>query len=188
MNLILADDQFRDQLLPFAFTRPVADIRVGILTIRHKWEMLLKIPQGTSGSLTSFYLSGRFPLSEGKDCLLINGSLLPDANTLKAIQALKPNQQLVWEGRLIAAMLDRDKLVGKDHVLPFDELESIPYVGTPDLLNNVWEIFTKNDAALRADFQLLTKGRRSEVISGSNQTIQPDQIFIEAGAKVECAI
>ncbi len=188
MNLILADDQFRDQLLPFAFTRPVADIRVGILTIRRKWEMLLKIPQGTSGSLTAFYLAGRFPLSQGHDCLLINGAILPDVNIINEILSLKSNQQLVWKGRLVAAMLNRDMLVQKDHVLPFPELETVPLVAIPDFLNNVWEIFSKNDIALRTDFQLLTIGRRSADISSSNQTIHSEQIFLEPGAKVEYAI
>ena len=41
MNYILFDGTVRNALLPFTFTRPVADIRIGILTIREKWEMLL---------------------------------------------------------------------------------------------------------------------------------------------------
>ena len=82
LNLVFADDQYRDQLLPFTFTRPVADIRVGILTIRQKWESILKISDGISGSLTKFYLSGRYNLSPGKECVVINGSLLPDETIL----------------------------------------------------------------------------------------------------------
>ncbi|HQX03888.1 MAG TPA: putative sugar nucleotidyl transferase, partial [Flavobacterium sp.] len=41
MNYILFDGPVRNALLPFTFTRPVADIRIGILTIREKWEKYL---------------------------------------------------------------------------------------------------------------------------------------------------
>jgi UDP-N-acetylglucosamine diphosphorylase/glucosamine-1-phosphate N-acetyltransferase len=188
MNLILSDDQFRDQLLPFTFTRPVAEIRCGILTMRNKWEYVLKVPLNSSGSLTSYYLSGKFPLTEGTKCLLINGALMPEESIIQAVQNLKPGQQLVFESRLLAAILDRDMLIGKNFVEPFAELETIHFVGSPYLINAIWDIFSKNDFAIRSDFQLITKGRKSEVISGSNQTFQPDQIFIESGAKVECSV
>ncbi|MBL0097359.1 MAG: hypothetical protein IPP46_13425 [Bacteroidetes bacterium] len=95
MQLVLADDQYRDHLLPFTFTRPCADIRCGILTIRRKWEILLNIPSGTSGSLTQFYLSGSYPLVAGTECLVINGALLPDESILRLITALKIGQQIV---------------------------------------------------------------------------------------------
>jgi UDP-N-acetylglucosamine diphosphorylase/glucosamine-1-phosphate N-acetyltransferase len=188
MNLILADDQFRDQLLPFTFTRPVAEIRCGILTIRNKWEYVLKVPLNSSGSLTSYYMSGKFPLTEGTKCLVINGALMPEETIIQAVQNLQPGQQLVYENRLLAAFLDRDMLIGKKFVGPFHELETIHFVGSPYLINSIWDIFSKNDFAIRSDFQLITKGRKSEVISGSNQTFQPDQIFIEPGAKVECSV
>jgi len=188
LNLVFADDQYRDQLLPFAFTRPVADIRVGILTIRQKWETILKISDGISGSLTQFYLSGRYNLSPGKECLLINGALLPDEPILPLVKGLKLGQQLIYKDRILAAVVDRTILDGKEFVTPFKELENIEYVGLPLLVNNIWSIFAMNDVAIRSDFQILTAGRRSEVLSSSNQTIEPDQIFIEPGAKVECAI
>jgi hypothetical protein len=74
MNIIFTDDQYCDNLLPFTFTRPAADIRAGILTIRNKWELLLKTELNASGSLTKFYLSGLFPLSP--DATNIDISLL----------------------------------------------------------------------------------------------------------------
>lgn len=188
MQLILADDQYRDQLLPFVFTRPVGDLRCGILTIREKWEMLLGVPKGTSGSLTRFYLSGKYPLSAGNDCLVINGALLPDDGVLRVIQSLKLGQQLIWKDRAIAAVVNRDQLVGKDGLNVWKELEALEYTAEVKLIQHPWDLFSKNDEALRYDFQLLTKGRKSAVISGTNQTFQPQDIFIEPGAKVECAI
>ncbi|MBL7924880.1 MAG: GlmU family protein [Bacteroidia bacterium] len=188
MQLVLADDQYRDQLLPFAFTRPVGDLRCGILSIRRKWEMLLNVTEGTSGSLTRFYLSGRYPLVAGPDCHVINGALLPDESLLPMVKVLKPGQQIVWQDRLLAAAVHRDQLIGLEGLKPFEGLETIHYIGTPVFINRPWDIFTLNDAAIRADFQLITKGRKSEVISGTNQTFKPDQIFIESGARVECAV
>ncbi|MBK9401016.1 MAG: GlmU family protein [Bacteroidetes bacterium] len=188
MQLVLADDQYRDHLLPFTFTRPCADIRCGILTIRRKWEILLNIPSGTSGSLTQFYLSGSYPLVAGTECLVINGALLPDESILRLITALKIGQQIVWKDRLLAAVLHRDQLVGLDFVKPIDKIETVHYIGLPVLLQHPWDIFSMNDEAIRSDFQLLKKGRKSELISGTNQTFKPDDIFIEPGAKIECAM
>lgn len=188
MNLVFADDQNRDQLLPFVFTRPTADLRVGILTIRRKWELLLEYPENTSGSLTKFYLSGRYPLSAGDECLVINGSILPDDAILRLVQGLKSGQQIVFQNRLLAAIVKRSALEGQEFLQPFSTLENTHYIGNPKFVNHIWDIFSMNDAAIRSDFELLTKGRRSEIISSSNQTMKPDQIFIEAGAKVECSI
>ena len=188
MQLVLADDQFSDHLLPFTFTRPTGDLRCGILTIRQKWEAVLQIPAGSSGSLTRFYLSGRFPLFAGTECLVINGALFPDDSLIRLIQQLKSGQQIVWQDRLLAAAIHRDQLVGLEWVKPFEGLETIDYNGMPLMIQKPWDIFTLNDKALRFDFQLLTKGKRSEVISGTNQTFMPDQIFIEPGAKVECSV
>ena len=70
MNYILFDDQHRSDLLPLVFTRPVADIRIGILTIREKWEKYLNTK---TSSLTEDYLSAKFPLIKGDDNILING-------------------------------------------------------------------------------------------------------------------
>ena len=75
MHLILFDDQYRDNLLPFTYTRPVADIRIGILTIRSKWEKLTGL---TTGSITRSYLQKKFPFGRTTNCLFINGALLPD--------------------------------------------------------------------------------------------------------------
>ena len=93
MNYILFDDkQTRENLKPFTFTRPVADIRIGILTIREKWEKYL----GASiSSITEKYLSEKFPNKAEKENMLINGSVLPDENLFKEIRNLKAGERLV---------------------------------------------------------------------------------------------
>jgi UDP-N-acetylglucosamine diphosphorylase/glucosamine-1-phosphate N-acetyltransferase len=188
MQLVLADDQHRDHLLPFTFTRPVADLRVGILTIRRKWEILLGFQPDSSASLTRSYLSLKYPSGSDSNCLFVNGALLPDESVLRMIQSLKLNQQLIWQDRVLAAMLHRDMLSGADFLRLVNGAEPVHYIGAPSLIQRPWDIFTMNDVALRSDFTLITRNRRSEKISGTNQTNKPDDIFIEPGAKVECAI
>jgi len=188
MQLVLADDQYRDQLLPFVFTRPVGDLRCGILTIRSKWELILEIPKGSSGSLTAFYLSGKYPLVGASECLVVNGALLPNDAIVRLIKSLKIGQQIRWEDRILAACVHRDQLVGLDGLKSIKDLETIEYSGELKLIQFPWDIFSLNDEAIRYDFALLTKGRKSAVISGTNQTFNPSEIFLEPGAKVECSI
>ena len=40
MKVILDDITGKENLYPFSLTRSVADIRIGILTIRDKWEKM----------------------------------------------------------------------------------------------------------------------------------------------------
>ena len=86
MHCILFDGDRRKALLPFTFTRPVGDIRIGILTIREKWERHLQAPVSF---LTETYLSGKFPLEAGSDNLLLQGSVLPDPGLVAAVQKLQ---------------------------------------------------------------------------------------------------
>lgn len=193
MHVVFADDANRDHLLPFTFTRPVSEMRVGILTTRRKWELHLNLPENSSGYLTRFYLSGRYPLFRAQSprdgqALIINGALQPEDSLVKLIQQLKPGQQLCWNNKLLAAVITLDTLEGKEMVSPLPDLETIHYLGQPLFLQHIWEIFALNDQAIRSDYTLLTKGRKSEVLSSSNQTIRPDQIFVEAGAVIECSI
>ncbi|HIP27160.1 MAG TPA: glucose-1-phosphate thymidylyltransferase, partial [Flavobacteriaceae bacterium] len=74
MNYILYDGEYRNQLLPFTYTRPVADIRVGILTIREKWEEFLGL---TTTTLTEEYLEEKYPMVEMENNIMINASFLP---------------------------------------------------------------------------------------------------------------
>ena len=99
MNFILFDDN-RNQLLPITFTRPVCDIRIGILTIREKWEKYLKSKTST---LTEDYLAKKFPLIEKSQNLLINGSVCPNSKLLKDILSLK-NGEALYNGETIVAI------------------------------------------------------------------------------------
>lgn len=183
MNYILFDDETRLSLLPFTFTRPVAEIRIGILTIREKWEKVL----GQQVSyFTEDYLREKFPLVAAADNVVINGSVLPDDALVKAIQSLKANEKISGDGFLIAWRLDAEALksITTFHHLPADAASGKAEVFK---INYCWDIFSKNEKALDDDFQILTRGRQSRPVSSSNKTINTKNIFLEEGAMAECA-
>ena len=73
MNYIFFDDHTWKDLLPLTFTRPVSEIRIGILTIREKWELLIE--KKTSWK-TQDYLSEKFPIQfNGSNNIWISGKV-----------------------------------------------------------------------------------------------------------------
>lgn len=177
MNYILFDGTVRNALLPFTFTRPVADIRVGILTIREKWEKYLGY---TTTTITEEYLMDKYPMVEMEENIMINASFLPNEILVEMVESLEENQAIFY-GDEVIAFYTKDTQEEVD----FDSYEVIEY--TEDLLRieNPWDIFKNNDAAIREDFELLTEGRVSLPIPASVNVINPSAIFIEEGAKLE---
>ncbi len=180
MNYIIFDNFRRNYLLPLTFTRPVGDIRIGILTIREKWEHYLA---AKTSSLTEDYLSVKFPIVKGDDNILINGSIMPNDELVAEIKKIGINQALVKDEVIIAVRLSAKDLDNIDDTEGMEEFETDCEFAK---VNTTWDIFAKNDAAIRADFEILTKGRKSAPLSKSN-TLLGDHIFIEEGASVESA-
>jgi UDP-N-acetylglucosamine diphosphorylase/glucosamine-1-phosphate N-acetyltransferase len=184
MNYILFDSATRNNLLPLTFTRPVADIRFGILTIREKWEKFLNV---TTSSLTEKYLSLKFPLIEADINMLINGSICPNAELVDQIEKLSQGQTLIKEDTIIAMCLNAESLKNLGDANA-DDMETIETNVDFLKIENSWDIFNSNDLAIKEDFDLLTKGRKSQPISSTNRCVNPENIFIEEGANVEFAI
>ena len=179
MNYILFDGNVRNQLLPFTFTRPVADIRIGIMTIREKWELVLN---STTSTVTEDYLTEKWPMVELEQNIMINASFLPTAELVEQVLNLKSNELIHHEQQTVAFFTEKDQEVD------FDSYKAIDLNGKALQVSHTWDIFSKNAEAIEADFELLTKDRESQEISSTNQTRAPENIFIEAGAIVECAI
>jgi len=177
MNYILFDGTVRNALLPFTFTRPVADIRIGILTIREKWEKYLG---STTTTLTEDYLSEKFPMVELEENVMINASFLPNEVLAELVRNLEPNQA-IFKGEEVIAFFTQDT----QEEVNFDTYEIIEYNDDCLFVANPWDIFSKNDAAIREDFELLTEDRKSQPIPKSVNVIAPENIFIEEGAKLE---
>ena len=179
MNFILFDGPERNHLLPFTFTRPVADIRIGILSLREKWEKHLNASTTTQ---TQDYLSEKFPREEVEKNIKINPAYLPTANLAGIVKNLKENQALFDEDQPIAYFCSNNQEVN------FDDFEVIQYTHD-DLLKiaNTWDIFRLNGEAIERDFKLLTEGRKSQPIPDSVFCVNKENIFLEEGAKVELA-
>lgn len=179
MNYILFDGPYRNNLLPFTYTRPVAEIRIGILTIREKWESYL---ESTTTTITEDYLSDKFPMVEMEENIMINASFLPNFEVIEIVKNLKHNQALFKDEDVIAFFAKE----GEEHS-NFSEFEAIELQDDILKIENTWDIFSKNNEAILEDFNLLTNGRESEPIPPSVNAINPNQIFIEQGAVLNFA-
>ena len=177
MNYILFDGPARNALLPFTFTRPVADILIGIMTIRQKWEMRLG---STTTTLTEEYLSEKYPMVELEENVMINASFLPNDVLAEMVSNLESNQAIFKGDEVIAFYTSEEQ-----EEVDFDTYEIIEYQDECITIKNTWEIFSKNDLAIQEDFKYLTEDRRSQPIPRSVNVIAPENIFIEEGAKLE---
>ena len=181
MNFILFDDQtVRKNLLPLTFTRPVADVRFGILTMREKWERYLN---AKTSSLTEGYLQEKFPLVKDSVNILINSSIHPSDDLLKEILALETDEALVGNVKVVAMKLSLESLENMDSAATKEvKLESDTFC-----INNVWDLFSKLDKAIALDFELITAGRKSQELSKTNHVFGEYPVFLEEGAVVEYA-
>lgn len=183
MNYILFDDNSWENLLPLTFTRPVSEIRVGILTLREKWELLLK---KKCCNLSQEYLQDKYPFKILDDNVLINSSVLPTPELVDNIKSLQFNEALFSRSLLIAVRLNKEKLVNFWYG-DTSQYGKILYDPTVYIVEYPWNVFSLNDRALRDDFELLTTGKKSVPVSKTNQVIGEQEIFIESGASVEFA-
>jgi UDP-N-acetylglucosamine diphosphorylase/glucosamine-1-phosphate N-acetyltransferase len=183
MNLIFFDNQAREALLPLTFTRPIADIRCGILTIREKWEKHLN---NHSTSITQDYLAKKFTINIESENLLIAGNLFPNAKLLDAIHQLKMDEVLVFENQIIAAKLSKAETENFSIDTPYSK--TINFLGEIEMLTASHQIFSWNDVEIKSDFELLTNGRVSAELSSTNRVVAPENIFIEEGAIIEHSI
>lgn len=186
-NIILFDiNQQHLELLPLAFTRPIADIRIGILTIREKWERLLP---GSYSYLTPEYMAEKYPATITPDNLFIASHLIPDENLATQVDRLNPGEALTDHDTVIAFRgTEADFHEGR-------HTTSVPVGKEPRYINHLYDIFLLNGECLEADFRLITPGRTGQPLSPSNRVIGDPcfadgtpKIFLEPGAKAECAI
>ncbi len=185
MNIILFDGPERSNLLPLTFTRPVADLRCGILTLREKWERRSGL---TTTTLTEEYLSTKWPVVEVEENVLINGSICATDELFEAIRSLENHEVLRAksdtdeEGILIACKTD---LQGMEEGA-VESMKSVYFEGPFVHIQYPWDLFSNNALELENDFNLLTEGRASAPISATN-TLIGDRIFLEEGASAEAS-
>ena len=177
MNIILFDDSSRGQLLPLTFTRPVAEIRIGMLSLKEKWHYYF--PSAKISYLTESFLQEKFPIQQDPQTIWINASVLPNVECKNAILSLKQGE----------AVLDDSKILLKNAESLSTETIDTQVNFSYDYLNALPQIFSWNDKECRKDFELLTLGKKSLPLNASNTLIgSPDQLFIEEGAIVNASI
>lgn len=192
MKIVLTDRAaWRQSLHPLTLTRPVSDLRVGIMTIAEKWKAYLDVPYTY---ITSSYLANKFPfdLAESDDFLLIRGNCCPDERLVETARSLRQGAGLVDALGLLMVRLDRQEMIAYAR----NDSESIAHNSHWDLRNYTHsltqviypeDIFLQNGDQISSDFEVLTQGRTSAPLSGTNQLLG-DQIFAEEGVQVECSI
>ncbi|PVY43817.1 GlmU family protein [Pontibacter virosus] len=186
MNIILFDEPvIRQSLLPLTFTRPVACIRVGIMTIAEKWQTYA----GASVSfLTEKYLQHKYPANYETHNVFVNGAVCPDAKLVEQVRSLKVGEGLYCEGTLIALNADNLDLHDAAELVMHSSSKKIECL-PENIIREVWEIFVQNGDQIRRDFEVLTAGRKSQPIDDKYTMVYNEEnIFLEAGVKIRAAI
>ena len=183
MNYVIFDDKTWDELLPLTFTRPVAEIRLGILTIREKWDRYLV---GESISYcTRPHLREKFPMTLAADNIFVNGSVIPTAELMSEIDALQVGQALITDDIVCAIRLDKAQAERFDP-LKISFKNYTQQISESQRITRLTDIFSMDGDAIENDFRIITKGRKSQHLSATNQVIGNGEIFIDHGAVVEC--
>ncbi len=175
MQVVLFDDQFRQRLYPLTYTRPIAELRIGILRIRQKWEMVTGKEVGVK---TTEMLREKWPLEAPDHAVYVNASYLPEEDFIAQLASLETGEAIVDEERLVAYCCSK-----KDH-FDTDNFSTLEIEGNPQRILDVWDLFTKNHQAIADDHERITKGRVSQALPDYVTAIHPERIFIEEGAEV----
>ncbi len=192
MNKIIFTEEFcqPENLHPFTLTRQLQDIRVGILTIREKWEKMLNLPSFDRKEDDYKDLDRSVHVYEAAEdnsyCLMIHGNVLPTPDLIKAIRKLKDGEFISANGSSGIVFRFTRKQIREKHKIHVTR--AVPVKTELRTVCYPWEIFQLNDWAIRQDFALLTRKRKSMAIPKSNKVTKPSQVFIERGAKVEHCI
>jgi UDP-N-acetylglucosamine diphosphorylase/glucosamine-1-phosphate N-acetyltransferase len=188
MKKIVFTEEFCNpgNLAPFTLTRQVQDIRIGIVTIREKWEQHLGLASFDKFEEDYKDIDRAISIDEniGSDIIyLIHGNVLPTKKLAKAVKKLSPGEALsVPELESFVYCISKKQVVDQHNIKIGKAIEVKDDIKE---LKAPWNIFGLNAWAIEQDFELLTAGRRSQKISATNNVANSSKIFIEKGAVVE---
>ena len=178
MQLVFSDAQFWEDFLPLTFTRPVAEMRCGILTFSERWQKLLQTSDVSY--LTENFLQEKFKKPEDREGLFLVPNFLPTTKVLEQIRELRNGEALVYEDELLAAKINMHNFSLKQIEKMTDIHEKLLFFKKPT------DLFSFNGEALEYDFELLTAGRTSMKLSETNGFLGDSKdVFIEEGASIE---
>lgn len=173
MKILLHDNGLHLRFAPLSLTRPIGNLRIGILTNDERWKLIE--PSAEIYYQTEAYLQSKFPSTDQAD-VVVNAAFIPNEESAAAVLNLEENEQL-WFGEQWLAKRGNGTV-------------KVEYKGEkPVILSQRWHLYQMNGDALLSDFNLITAGRKSLAISGTNTVIgDPKLIFVEEGATLEAAI
>ena len=178
MQLVFSDAQYWEDFLPLTFTRPVAEMRCGILTFSERWQKLLESTE--ISWFTEMYLQQKFMEPEKKESLFLVPNFLPTETVVQQIKDLKQGEALVYEDELLAAKINMDGFSLNQIEKMTDIKEDLIFFKKPT------DLFSFNKEAIDFDFKLLTHGKTSQELSSTNGFLgNKEDLFIEEGAEVE---
>ncbi|MCB0396502.1 MAG: glucose-1-phosphate thymidylyltransferase [Flavobacteriales bacterium] len=179
MNLILFDGPQWKDLYPLTLTRPVAELRLGISTLREKWELRLGT---TSSTCTESYLQTKYPLVASSDNLVVNAAVLPQDLIVDQILKLKPEQRLQWNGQFIAG---RTHLV-PCHLIEAEGMQDVEAKVEPVIIRYPWDVFRLNEVAMALDMEMIKPKQNGN--TGRHNVLLGDKIYIHETAEVQAAV
>lgn len=178
MQLVFSDAQYWEDFLPLTFTRPVAEMRCGILTFSERWQKILETTEVSW--FTEMYLQQKFREPEKKESLFLVTNFLPTETVIQQIKGLKQGEALVYEDELVAAKINMEGFSLNQIEKMTDIKEELVFFKKPT------DLFTYNKEAIDFDFELLTKGKVSQELSSTNGFLgNKEDLFIEEGAEIE---
>ena len=191
MKKIVFTEEFcqPENLFPLTLTRHVQDIRVGILTIREKWELALGMPSfdKQEGDYKDTENSITIEESIGNDTIyLIHGNVLPTERLIKQIKKLDHGEFIsVGDTESIVYCISRKDILNEQKIKVRKAIELDHELKE---INFPWNIVQLNAWAIEQDVQLLKKKKKFQQLSSTNKAIKSSNIFVEKGAQVAYCI
>ncbi|WP_407401883.1 GlmU family protein [Chryseobacterium sp.] len=178
MQIVFSDAQYWEDFLPLTFTRPVAEMRCGILTFTERWMKILG--NGEISFFTELFLQTKYNSPDDVESLFLVPNFLPTSTVIQQIKDLKLGEALVYEDELVAARINMKGFSLNQIEKMTDITENLVFFKKPT------DLFTFNKDAIDFDFELLTKDKISQELSETNGFLGNKQdLFIEEGAQVE---
>ena len=185
MQFVLVDIADREKFYPFSLTQSVAQCRIGIYSFQERWEHLLNKETAiyTVPYLQKLYDNSDF-LQNKEAAIFINVTCIPTTDLVEAILNLKLGEKIISKSGKWIATYSEDRtfekiLLGNFAPITFEQAEFVQ-----DAIGML-QLHTK---FIENDFTWVKKNVTGIKIDASNKVIQPENIFIEKGAEVHCAI
>lgn len=194
MSILFFEDNHISRFHPLTLTRPLDDLRVGILTLADKWMHETEFLGFTFSRVLRSSLIGVFSsnhVAKNEEILFINPRFFPTKELVRDIKRLRVN-----EGISSVDHVDNDPvLVAYRWKSPLDgEIKAIPDLSSSYIqeqtklasINRIWDLFLQNSAQIEQDIsRLQLKGISANASISKYAIIDGKNIFIEDGAIIE---